>query len=243
MSQNYRLIRHKVVDSTQLELKNLLERNPQTTDIVAVSAQTQRHGKGRGVSVWQDEPGYSALFSVFIRWPKPVQESFLVNKWVCHVLATVMPPTVQYKWPNDLMVGTKKLGGLLIENRWEGRGIGSSIIGCGLNVLKSSNQLERAITLEEMGISITVEETIESILEAMRASVVWIQNEALMERRYADLLWGRDTFQRYIRREDQHPFLAKVRGVNNQGKLVLETQQGERFLYDLDEIRWDSSDS
>ena len=154
-----------------------------------------------------------------------------------------MPPTVQYKWPNDLMVGTKKLGGLLIENRWEGRGIGSSIIGCGLNVLKSSNQLERAITLEEMGISITVEETIESILEAMRASVVWIQNEALMERRYADLLWGRDTFQRYIRREDQHPFLAKVRGVNNQGKLVLETQQGERFLYDLDEIRWDSSDS
>jgi len=243
MSQNYRLIRHKVVDSTQLELKIFLERNPQTADIIAVSAQTQLHGKGRGVSVWQDEPGYSALFSVFIRWPKPVQESFLVNKWVCHVLATVMPPTVQYKWPNDLMVGTKKLGGLLIENRWEGRGIGSSIIGCGVNVLKSPNQLGRAITLEEMRISITVEETIEAILEAMHASVVWIQNEALMERRYSDLLWGRDTFRRYIRTEDQHCFLAKVRGVNNQGKLDLETQQGKRFYYDLDEIRWDTSDS
>ena len=216
MSQNYRLIRHKVVDSTQLELKRFLERTPHTTDIIVVSAQSQLHGKGRGVSVWQDEPGHSALFSVFIRWPKPVKESFLVNKWVCHVLATVMPPAVQYKWPNDLMVGTKKLGGLLIENRWEGSGIGSSIIGCGVNVLKSSNQLDRAITLEEMEISITAGETIETIVEAMHASVVWIQNEALMERRYADLLWGRDTFRRYIRLEDQHSFLAKVRGVNNQ---------------------------
>lgn len=243
MSQNYRLIRHKVVDSTQLELKNFLQRNPHTTDVVAVSAQTQLHGKGRGVSVWQDEPGYSALFSVFIRWPKPVQESFLVNKWVCHVLATVMPPTVQYKWPNDLMVGTKKLGGLLIENRWEGRGIGSSIIGCGVNVLKNPNQLKRAITLEEMEISITVEETITTILEAMHASVIWIQNEALLERRYSELLWGRDTFQRYNSLEDGRSFLAKVRGVNNQGKLVLETQQGDHRSYDLDEIRWESSDS
>lgn len=243
MSQNYHLIRHEVVDSTQLELKKFLERNPQTTEVIAVCAQTQLRGTGRGVSVWQDEPGHSALFSVFIRWPKPVRESFLVNKWMCHVLATVMPKTVQYKWPNDLMVGTKKLGGLLIENRWEGKGIASSIIGCGINVRKSSDQLERAVSLEEMEIPIAVDETIETIVEAMHASITWIQNEALLERRYAGLLWGQNTFEQYMRTIDQHCFHAKVLGVSNQGKLHLETRQGERSYYALDDIRWDTSDS
>ncbi|MGB1152473.1 MAG: hypothetical protein ACPG9B_06905, partial [Schleiferiaceae bacterium] len=80
MSQKYRILRHSQLDSTQSELKRLLQEN-------------------------------TALFSVFVRWPNAVKESFLVNKWMCHVLATTLPKMVQYKWPNDMMVATKKLGG------------------------------------------------------------------------------------------------------------------------------------
>ena len=70
----------------------------------------------------------------------------------------------------------KKLGGLLIENRWEGSRISSSIIGLGLNVKKSRQQLARAISLEEVGADLSAEECVESILKAISVSLDSILN-------------------------------------------------------------------
>ena len=75
-----------------------------------------------------------------------------------------------------MMVGTKKLGGMLIENRWEGGRISSSIIGIGINVKYSQDQLARAISLEELGLDITAEEVLDEILKAMDAAVPWVDN-------------------------------------------------------------------
>ena len=197
MSQKYRILRHSQLDSTQSELKRLLQENTALEHLSTVVASTQKKGKGRGVSVWQDQPGKSALFSVYVRWPNAVKESFLVNKWMCHVLATTLPKMVQYKWPNDMMVGTKKLGGMLIENRWEGGRISSSIIGIGINVKYSQDQLARAISLEELGLDITAEEVLDEILKAMDAAVPWVDNGKLLDKRYAAILWGKSEAQMY----------------------------------------------
>ena len=237
MSQKYPIIRHEQLDSTQLELRRLLEGNPRLEHMTTVIADTQTSGRGRGVSVWQDENGKSALFSTFIMWPYPVRESFLVNKWICHVLATTMPKLVEYKWPNDLMVGNKKLGGILIENRWEGSRIVSSMIGLGINVEKSEHQLKRAISLQELKVDITKEEVIEQILNAMRSAVHWITNPVLLDRRYDTILWGRDTYQHY-RKSNGEVLEAFVYGVDAQGRLRLKTKKGQTEVFDLDSIQW-----
>jgi BirA family biotin operon repressor/biotin-[acetyl-CoA-carboxylase] ligase len=237
MSQKYPLIRHVQLDSTQLELRRLLEENPRLEHMTTVTANTQTKGRGRGVSVWQDEEGKSALFSTFIMWPYPVLESFLVNKWVCHVLATTMPKLVQYKWPNDLMVGNKKLGGILIENRWEGNRIISSMIGLGINVQQSDRQLQRAISLEELKVDIAVDEVIEQVLNAFKSSVHWITNPVLLDRRYDTLLWGRNTYHHY-RKSNGEVIEAFVHGVDTQGRLRLKTKKGQTEEFDLDSIQW-----
>lgn len=237
MSQKYPLIRHTQLDSTQLELHRLLEENPHLEHMTTVIANTQTKGRGRGVSVWQDEEGKSALFSTFILWPYPVRESFLVNKWVCHVLATTMPKLVQYKWPNDLMVGNKKLGGILIENRWEGNRIVSSMIGLGINVDYSQHQLKRATSFQELNIDITVDEVIEQILNAMRSAVHWITNPVLLNRRYDTILWGRDTYHLYKKRNGE-VLEAFVHGVDAQGRVRLKTKKGQTEVFDLDSIQW-----
>lgn len=237
MSQKYRILRHSQLDSTQSELKRLLQENTALEHLSTVVASTQKKGKGRGVSVWQDEPGKSALFSVFVRWPNSVKESFLVNKWMCHVLATTLPKMVQYKWPNDMMVATKKLGGMLIENRWEGGRISSSIIGIGINVKYSQVQLPRAISLEELGLDIKAEEVIDEILKAMDAAVPWMDNGKLLDKRYADILWGKTQAQMYI--TDKGEMLeAVVAGVDDLGRVLLETKKGQTQAFDLDSIRW-----
>ncbi len=43
-------------------------------------------------------------------------------------------PRVMLKWPNDLMLDDRKLGGVLCEARWQGEGLGWVAIGLGLNV-------------------------------------------------------------------------------------------------------------
>ncbi|HCP41323.1 MAG TPA: biotin--[acetyl-CoA-carboxylase] ligase [Cryomorphaceae bacterium] len=237
MSQKYRILRHLQLDSTQSELKRLLQENTALEHLFTVAANTQKKGKGRGVSVWQDELGKSALFSVYVSWPNSVRESFLVNKWICHVLSTTLPRMVQYKWPNDMMVGTKKLGGMLIENRWEGGRISSSIIGIGINVKHSQDQLPRAISLEEIGLDITADEVIEEILTAMDAAVRWVNNRKLLDKRYKDVLWGRTTEYSYTTRKGEI-FEAVVMGVDNAGRVLLQTKKGQMRAFDIDGIRW-----
>lgn len=237
MSQKYPIIRHGQVDSTQLELRRLLAENPRLEHMTTVITNTQTKGRGRGVSVWQDEKGKSALFSTIIMWPYPVRESFLVNKWICHVLATTMPKIVQYKWPNDLMVGNKKLGGILIENRWEGSRIVSSMIGIGVNVEYSDKQLSRAISLQELKIDINVDEVIEQILNAMHSAVYWVANPILLDRRYDTILWGRDTYHNY-RKSNGEVLEAFVHGVDAQGRIRLKTKKGQTEVFDLDGIQW-----
>jgi len=237
MSQKYLINRHKELDSTQFELKRLLEENPRLQHMTTVVAQTQTKGRGRGVSVWQDAPGKSALFSVFVMWPHPVKNSFLVNKWICHVLATTMPKSVQYKWPNDLMVGTKKLGGVLIENRWEGNRIISSMIGIGINVERSDRQISRAISLQELNIEIKADEVVQEILNAVKSSVHSIANPALLDRRYDTILWGRDIFYKY-EKSNGESLEAFVRGVDAQGRVKLKTRKGRTEVFDLDSIKW-----
>lgn len=237
MSQKYRIIRHESVSSTQIAIKDLLAEDPMLPTLTAVTADTQLAGKGRGVSVWQDVPGNSALLSVYVVWPYLVEESFLVNQWVCHVLATLLPKHVQFKWPNDLMVEHKKLGGLLIENRWEGNRIASSIIGLGINVKKSPKQIARAVSLEEIGLTISPEEVIDEILRAFSTSVHWIANPMLLDRRYTMLLWGRNSYKTYLTSTDES-LVALVKGVTKEGKLILKTKKGQTRVFDLDSIRW-----
>jgi BirA family biotin operon repressor/biotin-[acetyl-CoA-carboxylase] ligase len=41
---------------------------------------------------------------------------------------------LRLKWPNDLMLGERKVGGLLCEARWQGEALGWVVVGLGLNV-------------------------------------------------------------------------------------------------------------
>ena len=41
---------------------------------------------------------------------------------------------IRLKWPNDLMLGERKIGGILCEARWQGESLGWVVVGLGLNV-------------------------------------------------------------------------------------------------------------
>jgi BirA family biotin operon repressor/biotin-[acetyl-CoA-carboxylase] ligase len=60
--------------------------------------------------------------------------SLRVGLAVAEALDHLMPRAIQLKWPNDLMIGEKKVGGILCEARWQGHSLGWVAVGVGLNV-------------------------------------------------------------------------------------------------------------
>ena len=100
----------------------------------------QTAGRGQRGTVWNSNPGQNLLCSTLLRTQGlPITlfdlsraASLAIVQAVIHWTAGKITPSL--KWPNDIWVDGRKLGGILIENRWNGQGLEWSVIGLGLNV-------------------------------------------------------------------------------------------------------------
>jgi BirA family biotin operon repressor/biotin-[acetyl-CoA-carboxylase] ligase len=100
-----------------------------------VAAGHQRSGRGRMGRSWASAPGRSLLFSIVLRPVLPPDRTSLVS-----LLAAVAAieacgvPDLLSKWPNDLVVAGRKVGGILGEGRVRGTDLEHVVVGMGLNV-------------------------------------------------------------------------------------------------------------
>lgn len=99
-----------------------------------VVADAQAAGRGRLGRSWWSEPGRSLLVSWLIRPALAVERwptlTLVAGLAAARALIAAAGMEVRLKWPNDLIVGERKLGGLLAEA--DGRG--ALVVGLGVNV-------------------------------------------------------------------------------------------------------------
>lgn len=102
-----------------------------------VVAGRQVQGRGRLRRVWSSEEG-GLYFTVVLRPRIPVLWSSRVNFLASFTLASILRQgygvDAGLKWPNDILVGGRKLCGLLSEMESEGEQVNFINIGIGLNV-------------------------------------------------------------------------------------------------------------
>ncbi|MFN7018605.1 MAG: biotin--[acetyl-CoA-carboxylase] ligase, partial [Fimbriimonadales bacterium] len=129
--------------------RELVERNDRRWD--AVYARHQTAGRGRQGAHWYDTPGLSMLVSLIL-WETPTPEPI----WLTGLLAALATaqaleahypalPLVQLKYPNDVMLHGRKLGGVLTEVVE-----GTAIVGIGVNLGQTQfppDLAERAISV------------------------------------------------------------------------------------------------
>lgn len=133
------LLHFQELDSTNSHAQELLAKSkPVEGTIVLASAQPQ--GRGQHGSRWESEPGKNLTLSLIL-YPDflPAWRNFVLNKAVSlavrDCIAAFLPQkNVAIKWPNDIYVGDKKIGGILIQNTLKQSMIASTIIGIGLNI-------------------------------------------------------------------------------------------------------------
>lgn len=102
-----------------------------------LAAEYQSAGRGRSARQWFAPPGGALCLSMgwsFASLPKAASAlSLAVGVCALRALAAIAPLPVHLKWPNDLVVGDRKLGGVLMELRAEGAGPAYVVIGIGIN--------------------------------------------------------------------------------------------------------------
>ena len=104
---------------------------PEGTVIIA---DEQTAGKGRLKRAWLT-PGGNIALSVIL-YPKTVMLPSLImlaSLAVVHSIGSAVGLTAGIKWPNDILIGGKKVCGILIENDLQGNRVNHSIIGIGIN--------------------------------------------------------------------------------------------------------------
>ena len=122
----------------------------------------QTQGRGRLAQgerrVWHDPPGKSLLMSVTAEPRLPLHAAprltLAAGVAVAEILAEVTGVHAQLKWPNDIVVGDRKLGGILVESATVGGQLRATV-GIGINVNVRPGELPA--TLESTATSLLIE--------------------------------------------------------------------------------------
>lgn len=104
-----------------------------------IAARSQTAGRGQRGNSWESAPGLNLTFSMLLRpsvimAARQFELSMLIALGVCDALTQVSGEVFLVKWPNDIYHGDRKICGILIENSIDGRRIGRSIVGIGINI-------------------------------------------------------------------------------------------------------------
>ncbi len=120
------------VDSTNLKARRLVEAGKGGAGLV-VRARHQEAGRGRLQRGWFDLPDKSLLASLVLEgMPGPLATRLACISAVAAVRA-LGGSGPRVKWPNDLVYGRRKAGGVLAESL-AGAGRGLTVVGIGINL-------------------------------------------------------------------------------------------------------------
>lgn len=150
--------RFMFVESTGSTNDDLLKRirEGKTAHLDLIQADHQTKGRGRRGDKWEAPAGANLLFSIALRLPEdrsiwtrlPHLTAFVLGE----VVESIFPggKLIEAKWPNDLLVGGKKLAGILVETTLVPEPF--AVVGIGLNVNMQTSDLP--IELQDIATSV-----------------------------------------------------------------------------------------
>ncbi len=236
------------VDSTNAFALRLLAHGRNVPDGTVVLAESQTAGRGRLGRSWHSELESGLYLSMVL---KPVISPSLAPLFTLgcavalhHAVQRVTRLEPNIKWPNDLLVGGRKVAGILAEIQAEVDRIHYLVLGAGLNVNHTvfpEDIRERATSLRlvsghphsRLEILIDFLEQLEALLERFQTAgpgaIVseWTRHSSFAEGRHVEVVDGFRTVE------------GTTRGLNPFGALRVETGTGRvEELYSGEVRRW-----
>ncbi|NNN02466.1 MAG: biotin--[acetyl-CoA-carboxylase] ligase [Acidimicrobiaceae bacterium] len=202
---------------------------------LVVVADFQEAGRGRRDRTWVAPPGSALLSSYLLSPPLSVEERHwaLVAVALSARAALNSYGAVDLKWPNDLLVGEKKLGGLLAQVVEE-----SVVVGLGLNVRRPDSGLVGATSVEESwGVVVSRDELLENVLDELGPRRELLNSVAGRDAVREEYRGALATLGRRVRCQlDVGVVTGLARDVDERGCLLVEGDEGMRTVAAADVV-------
>ena len=234
MPDPFRLLWRERVSSTNDGLRELAV-NGMAEGLVLV-AEEQTAGRGRRGAEWFSPKGESLAFSVLLRPSEPKafwsRMSLIAGLAVAEAVEKFVP-LAEIKWPNDVLIGGKKIAGILVE-----AGADFVIVGIGINVNTEAFPEGLAATslCLERGGSVAREEVLLEVVKRLagHAGMIGQGFGELMEgvRERCFLTGNRVAMTCADGRRE-----GVVKGIGSGGELLLEADGETEAIFQADEVR------
>ena len=205
----------------------------------------QTAGRGQRGNSWEASTGENLTFSLilkpnFLKASDQFQLNVAISMGVFDFLSEFIDENLKVKWSNDIYYGDKKMGGILIENSLQGYQIGHSIIGIGLNINQTEFSNKAATSLRKITqnpLKYDLSELLKKLLESIEINYLKIKNNDynLLKIKYLNNLYRFEEYH-YFRKNGQQ-FTGKIIGINETGKLGIETN-GNVIYFDFKEVEF-----
>lgn len=204
----------------------------------------QTHGRGQAANAWESEDFRNLTFSLVLR-PRFLDacSQFFLSQVVSlgiHDLLSAETGGIRIKWPNDILIGERKVAGILIENSVMGSAIDWTVAGIGLNLnqQKFGSYSPEAVSL---GMVTQNEYAAEPVLEKLYEKIMYRYRELISGNRdklHQDYLEKLFRYMEWCRYEgDSGVFEARISGTDEYGRLILEDRSGSLTIWPYKTIR------
>jgi BirA family biotin operon repressor/biotin-[acetyl-CoA-carboxylase] ligase len=227
-----RLVLHEVVASTNATLRELARAG--TPGGTVVLAERQTAGRGRGHKTWFSPAGVNLYASILFRPPIGVAAApcftFIASLALADAIRELEIP-VALKWPNDVLVGGRKVAGVRAETTSRGDAVDHVVLGVGVNLNVTHEALGTGLgemarfatsLREALGRAVDRNAFAGRFLTRLEQRLGQYQQKGesaiLAEWRKLDVLTGR----RVTVREGPTVFEGRVLGVNAEGQLQVK---------------------
>ena len=203
-------------------------------------ADYQYQGKGQRGSFWESEVGKNLIISVVIEPNLPIGRKFDITKIVAVALTDLLLAIgfkAQIKWPNDILIGHRKIAGILIDNIISRGVVTHSVIGIGLNVnqVVFNDYSPKATSFRiEADKTFSLEIVRDRLLNNIQKRIASYRLDNDLDGEYLSMLFQKDMVSKF--ESGSRRFIGVIRGVNDQGLIIIESENVAR-TFDLKQVR------
>lgn len=234
---------YEVVDTTQRIAHELAQNDAQEGTLIISEEQTA--GRGQLGRSWHNPSHVNIAASIILRPELPIRDASKLTLMAASAFARALQKRdipVKIKWPNDLLLNGKKVGGILTEMQTEGERIQAVILGFGMNVnseLIPPELIHRATSIKlETGIIHRRSELLAYLLEELEK-----EYDVFLQSGFAPIQQNWLNYAAYL---NQFITLTAsnsikegiMRGISEEGALLLEQNKKVESIYSAEISVW-----
>ena len=212
-----------------------MDEESQKLGATLILADSQERGEGRGDRGWESPPGglYMSWLRSGIKAETIAQLPMLAAAAAHHALSDLGISDLRIKWPNDILIGDRKIAGILTEISTEMDLVDWVVVGLGLNVntpahrmppeirdIATSVRIQKGRPVSRVGLLCALLESFEACYEQLKAEGFgpimeqWRQmTDIIGQRIHVDVM------------DTRH--IGTVAAVDDDGVLILQDDQGQ----------------